>query len=87
MRVRLAGWVVLGAVALAGCSNTSNFQRGANSEKTVPGYVGIGMSGAAQPASNTMVDTRTGASPLPDFRQTGPSRGVNAPSSWSGNKQ
>lgn len=87
MRVIAMGGMLAAGLALAGCSGTgSNFQRGATSEGKVPGYVGIGMSGTAQPGSNTMIDTRTGASPLPDYRQPGPSRDVTAPSSWSGNK-
>lgn len=87
MRVMAMGLTLATVLALAGCGNSnSNFQRGATSEAKVPGYVGIGMSGSAQPASNTMIDTRTNASPLPDYRQTGPSRNVTAPSSWSGNK-
>jgi hypothetical protein len=88
MRGVQIGFVLVSALALAGCGGKdSNFARGATSDAKVPGYVGIGMSGSAQPASNTMIDTRTGASPLPDYRQTGPSRGVTAPGSWSGNKQ
>lgn len=87
MRVIGLGLAVAGALLLAGCGGSnSNFQRGATSEGKVPGYVGIGMSGSAQPSSNTMIDTRTGASPLPDYRQPGPSRDVTAPGSWSGNK-
>ena len=75
------------ALLLAACSGTnSNFSRGATSDAKVPGYVGIGMSGSAQPATNTMIDTRTNSSPLPDFRQPGPSRDITAPGSWSGNK-
>lgn len=87
MRALYAGLILCGGMALAGCSSSnSNFSRNATSDGKVPGYVGIGMSGSAQPASNTMIDTRTGASPLPDYRQTGPSRDVTAPSAWSGNK-
>lgn len=75
-------------VALAGCSGGTNssFSRGATSDAKVPGYVGIGMSGSAQPASNTMIDTRTNSSPLPDYRQPGPSRDITAPGAWSSNK-
>lgn len=88
MRGVVIGLVLCGGLALAGCGGgNSNFARGATSEAKVPGYVGIGMSGSAQPASNSMIDTRTGASPLPDYRQTGPSRDITAPSAWSGNKQ
>lgn len=87
MRAGMVGLVCGAALALSGCSSAgSNFQRGATSEAKVPGYVGIGMSGSAQPSSNTMIDTRTGASPLPDYRQPGPSRDITAPGSWSGNK-
>lgn len=81
--------LAVGAGALlAGCSggSNSNFARGAVSDAKVPGYVGIGMSGSAQPASNTMIDTRTNASPLPDYRQPGPSRDPTASGSWSSNK-
>ncbi len=87
MRAIMVSGFVLAGLALAGCSGSnSNFARGATSDGKVPGYVGIGMSGSAQPASNTMIDTRTGASPLPDYRQPGPSRDPTAPASWSGNK-
>lgn len=88
MRGVIKGMVVCGALALAGCGNGGKptFERGAVSGSKVPGYVGIGMSGTAQPASNTMIDTRTNASPLPDYRQTGPSRDITAPGAWSGNK-
>lgn len=89
MRQRLISLSVAfsAALVLAGCGGTnSNFSRGATSDAKVPGYVGIGMSGSAQPASNTMIDTRTNSSPLPDYRQPGPSRDITAPGAWSSNK-